>query len=225
MTILVAWYATDGIVVISDRMETYSHGPPRNVTKYYLDKRGRFYVSLAGDGKLAEGVLRCLARSRTGPADVLARLRDIAKTLHARQRTKTLHVNGFLIVVERQGPKLYSIDIDGGHVDVLGVCGGVHMHGDGRAQVLCKYITTKARLADMQCEEAAWHLHVLASDVAEHVDSVGERGKYGFDLVLFGAAGGAKLLERHTAQHGGIEVRFRMVDRAGLSAMHGGGTP
>lgn len=219
MTFLAASHATDGIAVISDRKETYLHGHPRDVKKYYLDNRGRFYVSLAGDGKLAEGVLRRLARSRTGPADVLARLRGIAKALHAGSPRNTPRVDGFLVVVEGQGPRLYNIGIRGGHVDALEDRDGVSAHGDEHALTLCEYITKKAGLSGMRCEEAARHLHVLASDVAENVDSVGERGEYGFDLVLFAAAGGIGLVERDMGQHGRIDVRFHM---AGVDMEHGG---
>ena len=225
MTFLAAKHATDGIAVISDRKETYLHGPPRDVQKYYLDKRGQFYVSLAGDGKLAEGVLRRLARSRTGPADVLARLRSIAKSLHVGPYRNALQADGFLIVIDGQWPKLYNIDITGDHVDAVEVRGGVSAHGDRRARMLCEYITKKVSLAGMRCEEVARHLHVLASDVAEHVDSVGKRGEYGFDLVLFVAAGGARLVERDMKQHGRIDVRFRLASQTGVPAAHGGGDP
>ena len=222
MTFLAARHATDGIAVISDRKETYLHGPPRDVKKYYLDRRGRFYVSLAGDGKLAEAVLKCLARSRTGPADVLARLRSIAKDFYARTSRKMPRADGFLVVVEGQGPKLYNIGIKGGRVNALEDRGGVSAHGDEHALTLCEYITKKAGLSGMRCEEAARHLHVLASDVAENVDSVGNRGEYGFDLVLFAAAGGAKLLERDMKRHGRIDVRFHMAD---MDTAHGGDAP
>ena len=222
MTLLVAMQATDGLAAISDRKETYLHGPPKNVKKCYLDGRGRFYVSLAGDGKLADGVLRGLAGARTGPADALARIRNIAGALHARQRRKAPRADGFLIVVDRQKPRLYSIGINGGHVDVHEERGAMSAHGDGRARALCEYIAKKAGLGGMPCEEAAWHLHVLASDVAEHAESVGERGEYGFDLVLFAAAGGAVPHDRCTAQLGWIEVRFRP---AGPPAARGGDAP
>ena len=218
---LLAKHATDGLVALSDRMETYLRGPPRDVKKYHLDKRGRHCVSPAGDGKLAKEVLRGLAHAKTGPADVLARIRGIAKDLHARHPRKTPSVDGFLIVVERQGPRLYSIGINGGDVDVTEDRGGVHAHGDENALALCEYITKKAGLADMRCEEAARQLHVLASDVAEHVDSVGGRDEYGFDLVVF-AASGTKFIERDKERRGRIDVSFRMDGQAGPPAAHGG---
>ena len=221
MTLLLASHATDGLVALSDRKETYQRGLPKDVKKHLLDKRRRFYISLAGDGKLAKGVLRRLARARTGPADVLARIRGIAKDLHARQPRRAASADGFLIVLERQGPRLYSIGINGGDVDVAEDRAGVHAHGDGSARTLCEYITKKSGLAGMRCEDVARRLHVLASDVAEHVDSVGERDKYGFDLVVF-AAGGTKLVERDTERRGLIDVSFRMEGQAGSPAAHGG---
>ena len=101
---------------------------------------------------------------------------------------------------------------------------GVHARGDGSARALREYITKKAGLAGMRCEEAARHLHVLASDVAEHVDSVGGRDEYGFDLVVF-AAGGTKLVERDKERRGRIDVSFRMDGPAGSPAAHGGDAP
>lgn len=223
MTLLVAVRAADGLAVPSDRKEAYLHGPPKNVKKYHLDKRERFYIPLAGDGKLAEGAQRCLARARTGPADVLARLRSIAKALHARPQRTSLRVDGLMVVADRQSPVLYSIGITGGSVDAHESRDGVPVHGDGRAQALRRHITKKAGLMGMPCEGAARHLHMLASDMAEHVESVGERGTYGFDLALFAAAGVEKVLERGTERHGWIDVSFRPVGRAGPPAARGGG--
>ena len=223
MTLLLASHATDGLVALSDRKETYQRGLPKDVKKHLLDKRRRFYISLAGDGKLAEGVLRRLARARTGPADVLARIRGIAKDLHSGPQ-RIRRVSGFLITVERSKLRLYTIAIAGSHVAALEKHGGVHARGDGSARTLCEYITKKSGLAGMRCEEAARHLHVLASDVAEHVDSVGERDKYGFDLVVF-AAGGTKLAERDKERRGRIDVSFRMDGPAGSPAAHGGDAP
>ena len=220
--ILLAKHATDCLVALSDRMVTYLRGPPRDVKKYHLDKRGRHCVSPAGDGNLAKEVLRGLAHAKTGPADVLARIRGIAKDLHARHPRKTPSVNGFLIVVERQGPRLYSIGIRGGHVAATEDRGGMHAHGDGRAKALRECVAEKAGRAGMRCEEAARQLHVPASNVAEHVDSVGGRDEYGFDLVMFTAAGGAKVLERDTEWRGRIDVSFRMAEQAGPPAAHGG---
>ena len=225
MTLLVAMHATDGFVVLSDRKEMYIHEPPRDIKKYHLDGRGRFYIALAGDGILAEGVLKGIARARTGPSDVRGRLRDIVKNLHIGMRQRDIRADGFLITVEQQRPRLYSISIAGGHVDALESRGGMSAHGDGRAKVLCQYIAKKASLSGMQCKEAAWHLHVLASDVAEHVKSVGRRDEYGFDLALFAMASGARLLERDMEWHGRIDVRFRPAVKEAPPSARGGGAP
>ena len=188
-----------------------------------MDKRRRFYVSLAGDGKLARGVLKGLAHARTGPADVLAGIRGVAKDFHSRTRRHASRVDSFLITVEQQGPRPYSIAINGGRVVASEESGGVHARGDGNALAPCKYIAKKAGLAGMRCEEdVARHLHVPAGGAAEHVDSAGKRDKYGFDLVVF-AAGGTKLVERDTERRGRIDVSFRMAEQAGEAAAHGGG--
>ena len=119
MTLLVAVRAADGLAAISDRKETRPLGSPGNVKKFYVDKRHRFYISLAGDGALADGVLKRLARARTGPEDVVARVREIAAALHSGRVGRALQADGFLIIAGRAGLKLYSVYISGRHVDVL----------------------------------------------------------------------------------------------------------
>ena len=95
----------------------------------------------------------------------------------------------------------------------------------GRAQAPCKYTAKKAGLAGMRREEAAKHLHVLASDVAEHVDSVGGRGEYGFDLAVLAAAGGEKPVVRDKERRGRSGASLRMGGQAGPPAADGGGVP
>lgn len=109
---------------------------------------------------------------------------------------------------EGEGPRPWAIEGGGG----------------GGAQALCEYTAKKAGPAGMRCEEAARHLHVLASDVAEHVDSVGGRDEYGLDLAVF-AAGGTKLIEKDKERRGEIDMRFHMAEQAGQPAAHGGGVP
>ena len=183
MTLLVAVRASDGLAVVSDRKETYVNIPPKNVKKYYIDKKGRFYISLAGDGDLAKGVLNGLARARTGPSDVVGRIRSIAASLHAETTEGHTRADGFLVIAYHRNTKLYNIGIIDGHVDVLENHDGVSVQGDGHAQILCGYVTKKINFSHMPCEAVATRLHVLASDMAEQVESVGEHGAYGFDLV------------------------------------------
>ena len=220
MTLLLAEQATDGLAALSDRKETCQRGQSRDVQRHLLDKREKYYVSLAGYGKLVKEVLRGPARAKTGPAGALAKIRGIAKSLHSRTR-RTRRVSGFLIIAEQHKLRLYSIGIAGSHVVALEKHGGVHARGDGRAQALCKCIAKKAGLEGMRREEAARRPHVLASDVAEHAGSAGKRDEYGFDLVVF-AAGGTKLAERDTDRRGRIDARFRTKGQAGPPAAHGG---
>lgn len=222
MTLLAAVRTSDGLAVVSDRKESYVDRSPKNVKKYHLDKRGRFYVSLAGDGKLAEGMLNRLARIRTGPADIVGNIRRIAVDLSSDSIRKTRRVNGFLVTSDKQHLRLYNIDLIGGHVDVLENAAGVSIRGDVHARHLCAYITKKVSFSSMSCEAAAKHLHILASDVAEHVASVGERGSYGFDLGFFSAAGGSKLRGRLTEHLGRIDMHFRVDDQAVVFASGGG---
>ena len=222
MILLVAVRASDGLTVVSDRKEAYADMPPTNVEKHYVDKMGRFCISLAGDGDLAEGVLNGLARARTGPSDVVGRIRSIAASLHAKTTEGHTRVDGFLVIAYHRNTKLYNIGIIDGHVDVLENHDGVFAQGDGYAQILCGCVTKKINFSHMPCEAVATRSHVLASDMAEQVESVGEHGAYGFDLVLFLTAGSTKLLEEYTERLGWINICFRLKDHAGPFAARGG---
>ena len=222
MTLLVAVRASDGLAAISGRKEDYADISPRGVKKYHVDKKGRFYTSLAGDGDLAEGVLNGLARARTGPSDVVGRIRSIAASLHAETTEGHTRAGGFLVIAYHRNTKLYNIGIIGGHADVLENHGAVSVQGDGHAQILCGHVTKKINFSHMPCEAVATRLHVLASDMAEQVESVGEHGAYGFDLVLFLAAGSTKLLEEYTERLGWIDICFRLKDHADPFAARGG---
>jgi len=222
MTLLVAMRASDGLAVVSDRKETYVDIPPKSVKKYYMDKKGRFYISLAGDGGLAEGVLNGLARARTGPSDVVGRIRSIAASIYAKTTQDYTRVDGFLVIAYRHNTKLYNIGIIDGHVDVLENHDAVSIQGDVHAQILCRYVTKKINFSHMPCEAVATRLHVLASDMAEQVESVGEHDAYGFDLVLFLTAGSTKLLEEYTERLGWIDICIRLKDHAGPFAVRGG---
>lgn len=222
MTLLVAVRAADGLAVVSDRKETYANRSPKDVKKYHMDKRGRFYISLSGDGRLAKGVLDRIARARTGPADVVGRIRRTAKHLYTESMQSGLRVDGFLVIADRDSLNLYNITIIDGHVDVAENRDGVSVQGDARAQSLCRYIASKVDVSHMPCKAAAERLHVLAADVAELVPSVGTRGRYGFDLGLFFAAGGTKLAEQHTERLGWIDMQIRLTDHADPFATHGG---
>lgn len=220
MTLLMAVRATDGIAAISDRKESYENRPPRSVKKHHTDKKGGFYISLAGDGGLAKGVPDGLDDARTGPADVVGRIRMIAAKRVAKTRRRYASVVGILIIADRNGLKMYNIDIDGRHVDVVENSGAVSVRGDGGARSLCEYITAKVGFSGTACETAARMMHVLASDVGEHVESMGGRS-YGFDLVMLAPDGRARMLERCTAEFGRIDIRLRLEEPAPPAA-HGG---
>lgn len=222
MTLLVAMRASDGLAVVSDRKETYADMPPRNVKKHCVDKRGRFYISLAGDGDLAEGVLNGLARARTGPSDVVGRIRSIAASFHAKTTQDYASVGGFLVIAYHHSTKLYNIGVIDGHVYVLENHDAVSVQGDGHARILCGHVTKKINFSHMPCEAVAARLHVPAGDMAEQVESAGEHGAYGFDPVLFLTAGSAKPLEECTERLGWIGACFRLNDRADPFAAHGG---
>ncbi len=221
MTLLMAVKADDGFVAISDRKETYANKPPTNVRKYHMDKKGGFYISFAGDGRLAQGVLDKLGRARTGPADVVERIRMIASALFDKAKRRSASVDGILIIAERHIVKMYDIDIVGRHVGVRENHKVVSIRGDGGARLLCKYVAGKVDFSGTACETTARMLHVLASDVGEHVESVGGR-EYGFDLGMIVAGGQGEILERRTERFGRIDVRLHLEDPTHVPLRGGG---
>lgn len=220
MALLMVVATFDGFVVISDRKETYANRPPKNVKKYHMDKKGGFYISLAGDGDLARKMLDRLGRVRTGPADVVRRIRSVASVLAAKKGSRSLRVDGILIIAGRQGIKLYDIVIAGSHVDVLENDHAVSVRGDADAQALCRYIAKKVMFSGRTREAVARMMLVLANDVAGDVESVGGQS-CGFDLGLFVADGRATMLEQLTGEFGRIDVRLRLDESMPL-ADHGG---
>lgn len=220
MTLLMAVKTIDGFAAASDRKETYANRPPRNVTKCYMDKKGGIYISLAGDGYLAKKILDKLARARTGPADVIKKIRSIALALAAKKGQRLPRVDGILIIAGRQGLKMYSVDIVGRHVAVLENEHAVSVRGDGAAQALCRYVAKKVDFSGKTSETAARMMLVLAGDVAEGVESVGGRS-YGFDIGLLTNYGYANVLEQITDDFGRIDVRLRLDESTPLAG-HGG---
>lgn len=221
MTLLMAVKADDGFVAISDRKETYANKPPKNVRKYHMDKKGGFYVSLAGDGRLAQGVLDKLSKARTGPADVIERIRMIASALSTKRKQRPASVDGILIIAEHRIVRMYDINIVGRRVGVLENRGVVSIRGDGGARILCKYVAGKVDFSGTACETTARMLHVLASDVAEHVESVGGR-RYGFDLGMIVAGGQGDILERCAERFGRIDIRLHLEDPTQVPLRGGG---
>ena len=205
--------AADGFAVISDRKETYASMPPRNVKKYHMDKKGGFCISPEGDGRLAKGVLDGLGNARTGPADVVKRMRAIAAALSSRTRRRTARADGILIIAEHQGLKLCDIDMVDNHVDVPEDRSAVSIRGGGDAQGICRYVTRKVCFSGTGRMAAAMDLRVPASDVAEHVESVGERS-CGFDPGMLAADGHAGVPERRTERFGRIAVRLHLAEPA-----------
>lgn len=220
MTLLLAVKTIDGFAAVSDRKETYANRPPRNVTKYHMDKKGRVYISIAGDGVMAKGIIDRLAHARTGPADVIKKLRSVVSEVALGNNQRLLRADGILIIAGRQGLKMYDILIAGRHVDVLENVSSMSIHGDGAAQALCRYITKKVEFSGRTRETVARMMLVLASAVAEVVETVGDRS-YGFDIGLFVEDGNASLLEQLTEEFGRIDVQLRLNGSTPLTS-HGG---
>ena len=169
---------------------------------------------------MARRILDRLSRVRPGPADVAQRIRLVALEMAFKEGRQLPRVDGIMIIAGRRGLKLYDIGIAGSHVDVFENSSPVSVRGDGDAQALCRYITKKVVFSGRTCETAARMMLVLAGDVAEGVESVGDRS-CGFDLGLFVTGGHASMLERITKEFGRIDVRLRLDESMPL-ADHGG---
>ena len=211
MTLLIAIRTADGFAAISDRGETYANMPPKDVKKYHMDKKCEYYISFAGDGKLAKEILGRISRSRTGRADVVRRIHDIALDLSANPRRRSGHVVGILIIAERKGFKLYNIEVKGRDVDINESNDAVSVHGDCGTVGMCQYVIAKVGFSSMTCEAAARKIHVLASDVGKQVESVG-KPSCGFDLIWCVADSQPKKLERYTEEFGHIDVSLHMTE-------------
>lgn len=215
MTLLMAMRAGDGIAAVSDRKESLPGRSGREVTKCLLDASGRFYLSLSGDGLAARAILDSI-----GPAWEIS---DLVEAIHE-ECHPDMSVDGILVVAGARGPEMYDIYIRGGQIDLYANDDAASVHGDYAVHVLCRHLAKGLDARSLSRGAAAAHLHVLASSVAETVDSVGGRDKYGFDLATIGAAGGgggAASLWRQADALGALEVRFRMYGAGGRR--HGGG--
>ena len=218
MTLLMAMRAGDGIAAVSDRKESLPDSAGREVTKCLLDAGGRFYLSLSGDGRAARSILDSIKAA--GPAGPAWKIFDLMGAM--RGRYPSMSVDGILVVAGAQGPEMYDIYVRSGRTYLYENDDATSVHGDYAAHVLCRHLARGLDARSLSRGAAAAHLHVLASSVAETVDSVGGRDEYGFDLVTIGAAAGdAALLWRQADALGALEVRFRMSGAGGRSG--GGG--
>ena len=221
MTLIATARAGNGIAAVSDRKESC---PDREVTKCHMDRDGRFYIALAGDGRAACGLLRQVAEDETvQAAGIEAKIAELAASIYE-QGQPHIRVDGILITSGSRGYKMYDLYISDGHVDLCPNDDDMSMHGDYAAIAICRSLAANLSTRRKSSGEAAAILHVLASKVAETVDSVGGREKYGFDLAVLGAPDSAELLERCTDKLGTLEIFFRLdpaFGRAG-TAKEGG---
>lgn len=220
MTLLMAMRAGDGIAAVSDRKESLPGRAGKEVTKCLLDAGGRFYLSLSGNGLAARAILDSISPS--GPT---WKISDLVEAMHE-ECHPDMSVDGILVVAAARGPEIYDVYIRGGQIDIYANDDAASVHGDYAAHVLCRHLARGLDARYLSRGVAAAHLHVLASSVAETVDSVGRRDEYGFDLATIGAAGGgdAASLWRQADALGALEVRFRMSSAGGgRSADSGGG--
>ena len=220
MTLLVIRRTKGGIVALSDRMESIGQSGANEVTKYYLSVSGGFYIALAGDGETAKLILSELRHRQPSGADVFKEIDRIAAELFAKNRAG--QVAGNLILADGCELRVYAISVVSGIMAYTPRSGTIPAEGDLGAVALYDGLVRDMPLSDMPCETAAKCLHTVAGRVAEAVNSVGDRAKYGIDMVVFEESGTMTQLRRRTDKMGTIRVSFEPSDTGPLLGPGGG---
>ena len=206
MTFLAIAHARGCILALSDRREGVAQSDPSEVAKCHLSDTGEIYMSLSGDGEFAGRLLGDLRLRRPSGADIFREIDGMAAELFAMQISG--EVAGHPIVLDGDEFKVYSITIAHGIPVYYQLTDAVLADGDAGAVALCKRLARDIPMSDMPCEAAARCLHTMASYIAETVESVGDRDKFGFDMVVFSKPGTAMQLRRSTDTMGSIHARF-----------------
>ena len=220
MTFLAMGRAKDCILALSDRMESVAQSDPNEVTKYYLCDTGRFYIALSGDGVFAGRLLSELRLRQPSGAGVFREIDRIAAELFAMELRG--QVAGHLIVADDGEFRAYTITIVSGIAVYVQNDDPIHMEGDIGAASVCRNLALDMPLSDMPGETAVKCLHSMAGRIAETVDSVGDGGKYGFDMVVFSKSGAVTELRRRTDRMGLIRAHFEPSDTGPLLGPDGG---
>ena len=220
MTLLVAARAKDCIVALSDRKERAGGFKCNEVTKYYLSTERGFYIALAGDGDVARQLLDELAHLQPSAADIFKEIDRIVAELFVKNQAG--QVVGRLIVADGDEFKVYTISIAFGISACQHNTDAMPVEGDRGAVAVCKNLARGVSMSNMHCEDAVRCLHTIADCIAETVDTVGDRTRYGIDIVVFASAGTVTQLRRRTDRMGTIRVIFESSD-AGLLLNPDGG--
>ena len=210
MTLLVAARARDCIVALSDRKETLRDGPCGEVTKYYMDAAGGFYIALAGNGTAAGRILNELRRRHVPRFNVFREIERLAAEAYAAQEGDD--TAGHLIVSDGVEFRTYGVLIASGIAVFYKGDEDLRVEGDGGAVAICKDLMQDMATTNMSCDTAVKFLHTLAARVAKTVDSVGGRSEYGIDMVVFADVGTVKQIPRSTDKMGAIRARFESSD-------------
>ena len=117
---------------------------------------------------------------------------------------------------------MYRITIAHGIPVYFQIADTMPVEGNAGAVALYKRLARDIPMSDMPCEAAARCLHTMASYIAETVKSVGDRDKYGFDMVVFPKSGAAMQLRRRTDTMGSIRARFEASCAEPLFGPNGG---
>ena len=220
MTLLAIAHARDCILALSDRKESADQSDPNEVTKCYLSDAGDVYMALAGNAKTAENLLREVRLRRPSGADAFREIDRAAAELFAREIRE--EAGGHLIVSDGGGFKAYAISIVSGIPAYYQIADPTRADGDAGAVAPCKRLARDIPMSDMPCEAAARCLHTMASYMAETVESVGDRGEFGFDMAVFSKRGTAMQLRRRTDAMGSIRARFEASGKGPLFGPNGG---
>lgn len=220
MTLLVAARAKDCIVALSDRKERVGGFKCNEVTKYYLSTDGGFYIALAGDGGVAGLLLEELKRRQPSTADIFKEIDRIVAQLFAMNHVG--RVSGHLIVADGGEFKVYTISIAFGISAYQHNTDAMPVEDDRGAVAVCRNLARGVSLSDMPCEDAVRCLHTIADSIAETVDTVGDRTRYGIDIVVFASAGTVTQLRRRTDRMGTIRVIFEASGMKPLFSPGGG---
>ena len=220
MTILAITHAKGYIVALSDRKESVGQSDSNEVTKYYLSMSGGFYVALSGNGETARQLLSELRHRQPSGADVFKEIDRLAAELYSPHLEGNMA--GHVIVADGGKFSVCTISIIAGIMTYFPHTGVLSAEGDMGAVALCEGLARDIPLSDMPCETAVKCMHTMASYIAKIVNSVGDRGKYGIDMVVFEESGTMTQLRRRTDKMGTIRVSFEPSDTGPLLGPSGG---
>ena len=220
MTLLVVRHAKECIAELSDRMKSVAQSSPNDVTEYDLGGAGGFYMALSGDARMAKYLPSEPRLRQPSGAGVFREIGRLAAECYLARRAE--NVAGHLIVASGGEFRACTASIISGITGLTESDDAMQAEGGSGAAAICRNLALDASLSEMPCETAVKFLHSMASRIAKTVDSVGDGGKYGFDVVVFAKSGTTTELRRRTDRMGSIRARFKASDTGPLLGPNGG---